>query len=406
MSSVARAYSAAFVEESLGLPHDSLTDDSVPSDLVDQIRNSVSGSCDQSPEPLVEVSIMKFLAGIEEDALARQGFTVRKCRWPGNASFAACLTHDVDNLARPRGHVIARRSRFSAGDFLLGVLGLRSLYDNVQFVAGMERQRKVSSSFYFLSSNYPLAPLADRLKRLKSEGWDIGLHGDFGTHDSTDEMRRAIERFRSATGISPEGLREHYLRFDYARSWDVFEEAGFTYDTTVGNTDRLGFRIGLCTPFHPPRQDWTAMRLVELPLTLMDTTLWGYLRRTESEGMRDYESLKSKVKETNGLMTILWHQESLRMKGGRIYPKLLDDLKGGDCYVGSGAQVAAWWNARAVPLVRDGDTLTVDGAPAGLCLSFKAKEERKLAVQGGTVESRGPEKLIRATSGDLRVKVG
>src|SRR5208283_2040508 len=120
---------------------------------------------------------------------------------------------------------------------------------------------------------------------LHKKGWESGLHGDFGTHDSLEEMRKAVERLTEGIGLSPRGLREHYLRFDYAKSWQIMEESGFDYHTTVGTNDALGFKLGLATPFHPPDATWAPMRLLELPLSLMDTTLWGYLKKSEEEGM-------------------------------------------------------------------------------------------------------------------------
>ena len=69
------------------------------------------------------------------------------------------------------------------------------------------------------------------------------------------------------------------------------------------------------------------MNLLELPLVLMDTTLWGYLKRTEEEGFADAMRMMKAVEEVEGLFTLLWHQEAVRMRGGRIYWALLDEIK-------------------------------------------------------------------------------
>ena len=144
------------------------------------------------------------------------------------------------------------------------------------------------SSFYYLSSNYPLASVKPESRQ------DTGPRG--GRSACTETLGRTTRRrrwtmpstrFSGELGFRPTGLREHYLKFDFARSWPIMEAAGFDYDTTVGNNDRLGFKLGLATPFHPPDGEWTPMRLLELPLVLMDTTLWGYLKRSEEEGFGD-----------------------------------------------------------------------------------------------------------------------
>ncbi len=280
------------------------------------------------------------------------------------------------------------------------------MYNNIDLIAELEGKQGLRSSFYFLSKNYDLNSLARTARRLAGSGWEVGLHGDFGTHDSAGAMEEAVARLSSAFGSRPVGLREHYLQFDYGKTWEIAQSAGFIYDSTVGNRDRLGFRLGLCTPFHPPDSDWRQMKMVELPLVLMDTTLWGYLRRSESEGEQDFLSLLDRVIEVNGLMTLLWHQESVRMKGGRIYPRLLAVLAGRDCYVATGEMMTRWWIKRGHPLVADGATIRMDDAPDGMVLTFKIKEEKALVVEGGILSTSAAGQIATALGGPLRVRVG
>lgn len=343
---------------------------------------------------------------VEAARIESDGYSVSKERWPGGAAYAACLTHDVDNVERPRSHLRERRDRFGALDYLAAVMGLRSLYNNIGLVASMERARGLTSSFYLMAFNYDLGPLAPTLASLRSEGWDIGLHGDFGTHDSEERMAEAASRVARATGGRPAGVREHYLRFDFAKSWGVMQSTGFSYDTTVGNSQSLGFRTGICTPFHPPDSAWRPMALLELPLVLMDATIWGALKRREAEGMADFLAMKKKVAGVGGLFTLLWHQESVRMKGGRLYPKLLDEVLADRCYVGNGAQVAAWWEARNAPIAASEDSFSMDAAPKGLAIRFKAKDERRLTVRGGTSEASDGSISVVAAGGPLAVEVG
>ena len=407
MSQAVRAYAGAFVEESLGLAVGALDSFPLPSALVETITSAVKGDEKAaSLDPTVEVAISVFAAEMERAEVERSGFFVRKARWPGNAPYAATLTHDVDNITRPRHHLIERRARFGTGDFLLALLGIRSVYDNIAYVASLERANGLRSSFYLLSSGYDLGKVSAKLRSLHRDGWDIGLHGDFGTHDSAEKFTEALSRLKSRTGVEPSGVREHYLRFDFGKTWEIADSAGLDYDTSVGNRDSLGFRIGISTPFHPPDASWRPIRLLELPLVLMDTTLWGYLKRTEEDGMSDFLSLKKKVAGVNGLFTLLWHQEAVRMRGGRIYPRLLDELKADRCFVGTGSQVAGWWRKREAPLTRSGQHFVMDDAPVSLCLLIKAKEELMVSVEGGVAQIDGKMGVVTADGGRLEVKLG
>jgi hypothetical protein len=394
------------LEESLGLVKGSVDPGAIPTEFVGFLADAMTGAeRSRSQEPALEKSVLEVGRDIVQSTLESDGFVVWKERWPAAAKYAACLTHDADSITMPLSHVLSRRVRFSAKDILLAAIGLRNPYDNISHVVSLERQRNLRSSFYFLSGTYDLRPRAGQLASLQKLGWDIGLHGDFGTHDSAEKMREAVTKIKATTGIPPLGVRQHYLQFDFGSTWKIMENAGFVYDSTVGNRDKIGFRVGLCNPFHPPDENWKPLRLLELPLVLMDTTLWGYLKRSEAEGMGDFQSLKQSVEGVNGLFTILWHQEVMRMKGGRIYPALLDLLQKDGCFVGSGITLADWWQRRAARLVREGKAFRMDEAPTGLVLRFKAKGGETAKATGGTAEADGETTMVKASGGPLKVAV-
>ena len=399
-------YAVTLVEDNLGLPAGELTGVQMPRELVESLESTQKGKTPgNADEPFIEKMILAFSEQQEKESLETRGFSVRKARWPSGAPFGVCLTHDVDNISMPFSHVVSVRKRFRRSDLLLAMLGLKSLYNNVAFIADEERARGVRSSFYFLTTNYSLRGLASLLATLEKEGWEVGLHGDFGTHDSADGLETALRLFEDQTGITPRGVREHFLRFDFDRTWEIMDRAGLEYDSSVGFRDRLGFPLGLCTPFHPPNREWKPMKLLELPLVLMDTTLWGYLKRDEEEGASDVNSTVAKVERVNGLFTLLWHQEAVRMKGGRLYNSILDELKRKNAFIGSGREVARWWNARSIPLKREGREFRLHGAPKGLMLRAKTRGGRGLDVRGGKVTTANDELLVSVESQEFRMTV-
>ena len=402
-----RQYVSSLVEESLGLAADSLDPDLLPDDLVDSIASAVKGSPSaDTSSPYLDKAILSLLPKIRAASLERDGFFVRKERWPKGSTFAVCLTHDVDGISHPWGHVWKTRNRFSRLQLLGALLG-RSLYNNIRLIVAAEDGRGFHSSFYFMSNEYPLAGLKGLCQDIRNRGWEVGLHGDFGTHDSLEMLNRAASRLADNLGARPTGIREHYLRFDFSKSWPIMQEAGFDYDTTVGNSDRLGFRLGLANPFHPPGQDWRPLKLLELPLTVMDTTLWGYLKRSEDEGLADCMRLMASAEEVGGLFTLLWHQEAVQMKGGRNYWKLIDQIKKRSCFTGSGAEIASWWRAREVPLVKKGKLISMAGPPPkDLVLRMAIRDGRVPHVTSGSLESRGDyEFLVHVAGSGFRLEV-
>ncbi len=402
-------YAAGFLEGSLGLASGCLRPEDVPADLVDELCSVLGGTPPKdSATPSLEYRVMEFLAELERSSVERDGFFVRKARWPRAAPLAVCLTHDVDNIERPWDHIEKVKDRFSAADLRKARKGLISLYDNIDLIREREGAEGFHSSFYLMSAEYPLEKVRASARRLDAKGWEVGLHGDFGTHDSEEEMAKAVERLTDGIGVRPRGLREHYLRFDFAKSWKVMDGAGFDYDTTVGTNDRLGFKLGLALPFHPPDDGWKPLLLLELPLSLMDTTLWGYLKKTEEEGLADVKASMEAVEGVEGLFTLLWHQEAVRMRGGRVYWKVLRGLgrrKG--IFVGSGADIARWWRAREVPLkVTEGGEITLGARPPkGLALLVKTRAGSKVEVASGSVAKKGGGLLISPSGPSFKMRV-
>ena len=73
--------------------------------------------------------------------------------------------------------------------------------------------------------------------------------------------------------------------------------------------------------------------VIEFPVTLMDTYLFMYMNISEEKIISIVEKTLNSCRQLDSnfnLMTILWHDNVLKMKGGRIYPKILEFLASQD----------------------------------------------------------------------------
>jgi len=228
-----------------------------------------------------------------------------------------------------------------------------------------------------LTSEYNLEQHRDILDELGRDGWEIGLHAGFGTHNNEDKMREDISEFKSQLGSQPIGVREHYLQFDYHKTLDLLEKNQFVYDSSLGFREHPGFFLGTSMPFNPPRENWEKRNILELPLIIMDTSLWGYMNLNEDEGMKLIEDYIRNIKNFSGLLTILWHQEAFLMKRGEIYTKILERLSKEDCFVSSGIAISEWWNGRndvEISVVEDNEKgwkCNIRNVIKGLCVEMK-----------------------------------
>ncbi len=342
------AYASRFVSDTLGLPLESSEYLSLNSTEVDTVCAYLSGKTTNTDplQPIIEDVINSVQRALFQELTNRELPLFFKERWPNGKEFAIALTHDSDRIQAPISHLRSVRERFTDEDYALALENRKNLYLNIEGMAAIERKHGYRSSFYFLLDEYDITSLTETLSRLRSDGWEMGLHGGLRTSEDLSRMRAEIGLFANAFSTKPQGIREHYLKFDPKVTWRIMEELGLSYDTTWGFNDRPGFKAGLSLPFHPPDSEWEMMNILEIPLILMDTSLWGYMHLTEEEGLRMIEKVMAIASSRGGLFTLLWHQEALLMRGGRIYPEILKRIPS-SCFVGSALMIDEWWRGRS-----------------------------------------------------------
>jgi len=404
-------YVSNFLRNTLGLPigHDIV----LSSSDIGTIAEYLSGS--KSPEQPFDAPVNSVLNAIRskicDERLGSGKPFVRKARWPEGVDFASAVTHDADRLTAPLSHVMKVRKRFPISLIIKRIFSVDDPYWNIEKMANLEAELNLTSSFYLLVHDYSLNGRRDYIKSIAAKGWDIGLHGSFGTHDSAERMQEDFNIFEKETGQKPKGIREHYLRFDSSKTWQIMEELGFMYDTTWGFNQKPGFRAGVCVPYHPPSPDFESLNILELPLVLMDTSLWGYMHLKEEEGLAEVERAISKVREHNGLFTLLWHQEALQMTGGRLYPRILKRLAGENCFVSNAEKIAEWWLSRERSELREskrGKSFSYVAQPKDKRLVIEADCPKgyKLKVQGECRVISSSESLARiAANGEGRITI-
>lgn len=78
----------------------------------------------------------------------------------------------------------------------------------------------------------------------------------------------------------------------------------------------------------------------------MDAAVWSGLKLTEESALKTIKQISNTIRENNGLLTLLWHNNVLSMHGGRIYKDILKLLVSNSVYLASGMELARWWQAR------------------------------------------------------------
>lgn len=293
---------------------------------------------------------------------------LRKDFWPPGSSFAVSLSHDVD-FKRKWGFrriLLEGRKALSSANRLGGLRRLlgsvasasrEDAYWNIEGLIDIERRFGFRSSFLFSSARtakwdptYSLseAKISEALRRVRREGFEVALHASFDSFARPLGVLSERRKLEKAVGMEVAGNRFHYLRFGVRTSWRAEEEAGLSYDMTLGYPDKIGFRAGVAFPYNPyDPETGGGLTMLELPLGVSDGALLG---EKEPDPEKAVVSLLSRVKDTSGLVSLLWHPHTLdgedfpSLRG--VYPAILEWIDRNGGFATSGREICNWWRRR------------------------------------------------------------
>lgn len=143
---------------------------------------------------------------------------------------------------------------------------------------------------------------------LSSRGHEVGIHGTLQSATSQISMDRTVQNLREASPEPVEGIRQHFLKFKPGNTGQIQQKAGLKYDASLGFAEFEGFRYSYCWPFRLyDFENDRSMDLWEIPLTLMDSTLFYYRKLNLGSSRDSVENLVGEILKFNGVFSLLWH---------------------------------------------------------------------------------------------------
>jgi len=324
---------------------------------------------------------------------------------PAEYNFIACLTHDVDHVGI-RNHrfdhtmfgFLYRATIGSLINFCASRRSARHLAANwmaafslpfvhlglaKDFWNGLDRyldiEAGLNSTFFVIpkkgdpgknnqgsapsrrAARYDISEVKGQLQQLISSGREVALHG-IDAWRNVGEARAELTTIKRLTGESNIGVRMHWLFFD-EKSFAKLEEAGFSYDSTSGYNETVGYRAGTTQAFRPLGLE----RMLELPMLIMDTALFyaAYMNLSPAESRAVIDEFLNNATRFGGVLTINWHDRSIAPERlwGDVYVDLLDDLKKKEAWFPTAVQAVSWFRKRRSAafenVAREGDTIRV-----------------------------------------------
>ncbi|MBV9673971.1 MAG: hypothetical protein JO076_14260 [Verrucomicrobia bacterium] len=317
------------------------------------------------------------------------GFTISEIPpIPAGFDSIACLTHDLDHpIFRTHGldhTMIGFLYRATAGTIFNVIKGKRAwTHLGSNFAAALkaplihlglgkdlwsgfdrylELEGEAGSTFFVIpepgypgktmegaapalrASRYDPKQISSQLATLISAKREIGVHGIdawLSEEDGKRERGKVAEYLRE----DETGVRMHWLFWDRF-SPERLEAAGFSYDSTFGYCETVGYRAGTSQAYRP----FGVERLLELPLIVMDTALFypGYLGLSEKEAAKVVSKLFDDIAQFGGALTINWHDRSIAPERlwDAFYVWLLANLRERKAWMPNAGQAVAWFRKR------------------------------------------------------------
>ena len=242
---------------------------------------------------------------------------------PSDSKRVLIVTHDVDWPLNGPGaqHVLDRRDRFPPEIINRVVEEGFNPYNGIAKVMEIEEQFGISSTFLFrpkYDNGCEVNEYAQTIRTLLAGGYEVGLHAnDTSTLEQVTLEKRMVER---AAGAQIFGCRIHYLKV-LDSTFSNLTQAGIKYDSSL-MFDRKNV---------DPKNTGHLVKdgLVVFPITFMDAFLFTYT------GLNEETIIPYIIKNIDRLyaagariLTLLWHDNSVFMRGGRAYGELIKQLSG------------------------------------------------------------------------------
>ena len=319
---------------------------------------------------------------------------------PSGCKFIVCLTHDVDHIGirnhkfdhtmlgflyraiigslinfcrgwRPVGYVAANWMAAFSLPFVH--LGLAKDFWN-QLDRYLDFEKGLTSTFFIIprkgdsgkgangpasskrAARYDIAEIAGQIQRLIAARCEIGLHGIDAWHDAVKGCME-LEAIRQITGATDVGVRIHWLFFG-DESTATLEKAGFSYDSTVGYNETVGYRAGTSQAFKPLDVE----QMLELPMHIMDTALFfpAHMNLSPKRARTVMNAMVENAGRFGGVLTVNWHDRSIAPERlwDDVYVELLEELKSRGAWFATGAEAVSWFRKRRSAVI---ESVTHDG---------------------------------------------
>jgi len=177
-----------------------------------------------------------------------------------NEKSSIFISHDVDfingALVQDGFHALKKLNIPAIFQIILSNLLVNPQWLNMDKIMKIESEYDFISTFYWLvnkglskegikNADYTFRSkkVQTQLQLVSDSGWENGLHKSI----SDDSFKTEIEKLN----FIPTGNRYHFLRFRPHDDFELINDAGLKFDTSLGFAEEIGFRNSYGLPYRP-----------------------------------------------------------------------------------------------------------------------------------------------------------
>jgi hypothetical protein len=261
--------------------------------------------------------------------------------------FEPLVTHDVDKIQKYgkiwfglkrliQDLILHRSLSLFCADFfseLKVILGLRKdPFDTFDKLMKISETKGFKSYFFFMENDPHRYSITEKktiklILEIQRRGHFIGMHPNYNTYNDEQQFLKEKNGIEKIVRFILKSGRNHYLQFRVPQTWQIWNDAGMEWDSTLSYADKEGFRCGTCYSY-PVFNFLTRrkLKLEEKPLILMDGTLLDYQQYTKTEAFAAAKILIDRTFKYNGNFVFLWHNSSFNTSHWVSYAGLYEQI--------------------------------------------------------------------------------
>ncbi|MDA9773329.1 hypothetical protein N9B82_00115 [Saprospiraceae bacterium] len=255
-------------------------------------------------------------------------------------AYQAIATHDIDFVTKYKSFrnvlgAVRRKVKFSDAYQAYKLTKkdrTRDPYWSMLELLQENNKAGIRSQFYFKTAitnkrydwnDYEISDLdiKELISELKNGGAEIGLHPSIECYNDGDQIKREKELLEVAAEQDIILSRQHFLRYQSPKTFELLAKAGIKIDSTLGpvNSVQVNKNNGRSFEIYNDGE----ISLIEQPFIMMET----HLIANGEKMLQDLENVVTQIKKHKGTAVIIWHNnnyETVHQKD--LYHKVLKTI--------------------------------------------------------------------------------